>query len=134
MTYTLYYPHVHANLILACLAQPRNYRLYRNGNSGKFFTCVFNREHFPKKSACVGFQRLSSYTLVKRSVATRATEYDDKQRKKTEENDFFSKVKHKHDDPLARLDYVHMSIIAKWFAKITHQQLILQQNTQITIS
>ena len=46
---------------------------------------------------------------VERSVATYANKQDDKQQKKTEDSDAFSKVEHKYDNPVASLVYSHVN-------------------------
>ena len=58
--------------------------------------------------------------------------------KATEESDTFSKVKHKHDDPVTSVDYAHVHMyivyVTTRLANSTHSQIIPQQNIKSTAS
>ena len=51
--------------------------------------------------------------------------------KKTENSGAFSKVEHKHDNPVTSLDYAHVNksiiYVTTRLAKSTHQQVIMQK-------
>ena len=52
--------------------------------------------------------------------------------KKTENRDAFSEVEHKHNNPVASLEYARVSKSIIYVTKSTHQQAVPQKNTQNT--